>query len=386
MAVLTTGKLPVRLTPLVGREAELGEVNRALAQCRMLTLTGPGGAGKTRLALAVATRLAAADGAQAPEAGAAAGQPTDVAWVELAPLTDPQLIAPAVAATLGVPETPEADQVAAIAAHLSARGDAGGGPVLLVLDNCEHLAAAGASLAERLLADCPALRILATSREPLGVEGERSWPVPPLGPGPRGHAVPGPGPAGGAVVHHHRRQQAGRRPGLRAARRAAAGDRASRGQDPGAVGRAAGAAARRRARRPPGRRALRPGAAPGAARHPRLVPRPADDGGAGGIQAAGDVRGRLHACRRRAGRRLRRHRGRGRARPAGPAGGQVAAPGRERALSAARDDPRVRGGEAEPGGRAGPGARRPPRLLHPLRRAGGRPRGARHGGRARGGA
>ena len=68
MAVLATGRLPVRLTPLVGRETELGEVTRALAECRLLTLTGPGGAGKTRLALAVATRLAA-PGAPAESGG-----------------------------------------------------------------------------------------------------------------------------------------------------------------------------------------------------------------------------------------------------------------------------------------------------------------------------
>ena len=162
MAVLTTGRLPVRLTPLVGRETELGEVARALADCRLLTLTGPGGTGKTRLALAVATQLAVG----VPDASGVGGQPTDVAWVELAPLADPQLIAPAVAAVLGVPETQETDQVVAIAAHLSARRDAAGGPVLLVLDNCEHLAAASASLAERLLAECPALRISRPAASP----------------------------------------------------------------------------------------------------------------------------------------------------------------------------------------------------------------------------
>jgi predicted ATPase/DNA-binding SARP family transcriptional activator len=173
MAVLATGRLPVRLTPLVGRETELGEVTRTLAECRLLTLTGPGGAGKTRLALAVATRLAA------PDAPAESG--ADVAWVELAPMSDPQVIAPAVATRLGVPATPGMDPVAAIAAHLTARRDASAGLVLVVLDNCEHLASDVAGLAEQLLAECPSLSILATSREPLGVEGERSWPVPPLG-------------------------------------------------------------------------------------------------------------------------------------------------------------------------------------------------------------
>ena len=178
MAVLATGRLPVRLTPLVGRETELGEVTRALAECRLLTLTGPGGAGKTRLALAVADRLAAP--------GAPAEPGPDVAWVELAPMSDPQVIAPTVATRLGVPEIPGLDPVAAIAAHLTARRDASAGLVLVVLDNCEHLASDVAGLAEQLLAECASLSILATSREPLGVEGERSWPVPPLG---RAHAA-----------------------------------------------------------------------------------------------------------------------------------------------------------------------------------------------------
>jgi predicted ATPase/DNA-binding SARP family transcriptional activator len=177
MAVLTTGRLPVRLTPLVGRDRELAEVTRALGGGRLLTLTGPGGTGKTRLALAAAAKLAAA---------------ADVAWVELAPLDSAQLIAPTVAARLGVPEIPGKDPAAAIAAYLTAAADSASPDsappetarvprdVIIVLDNCEHLASAAASLAEYLLSECPGLSILATSREPLGVEGERSWPVPPL--------------------------------------------------------------------------------------------------------------------------------------------------------------------------------------------------------------
>jgi predicted ATPase/DNA-binding SARP family transcriptional activator len=164
MAVLTTGRIPVRLTPLVGRDAELAALTNAAAESRLITLTGPGGAGKTRLALAAATGLAAGE--------------TDVAWVELAQLGVPALVARTVASRLGVPETPGQDPAAATAAQLAARRD--GRPVLVVLDNCEHLAAAVAELAEYLLAECPALSLLATSREPLAVEGERSWPVPPL--------------------------------------------------------------------------------------------------------------------------------------------------------------------------------------------------------------
>ena len=163
MAVLPTGRLPVRLTPLVGRDAELGEVTRALVGSRILTLTGPGGTGKTRLALAAA--------------GEAAGR-DEVAWVELGPVDKPEIVGPAVALRLGVPETPGQDAAEAIAGHVLAQF--AGRPLLVVLDNCEHLAGAVAELAEQLLADCPSLSVLATSREPLGVEGERSWPVPPL--------------------------------------------------------------------------------------------------------------------------------------------------------------------------------------------------------------
>ncbi len=163
MAVLTTGRLPVRLTPLVGRDAELGAVRRTLAVSRLLTLTGPGGAGKTRLALAAATAHAA---------------DADVAWVELAPVDSPDVVALTVAGRLGVPETPGLDPAPAIASHVGAQyADR---PVLVVLDNCEHLAAAVAELTEYLLGECPALSVLATSREALAVEGERSWPVPPL--------------------------------------------------------------------------------------------------------------------------------------------------------------------------------------------------------------
>jgi predicted ATPase/DNA-binding SARP family transcriptional activator len=169
MAVLTTGRLPVRLTPLVGRERELAALTRALVGSRLLTLTGPGGTGKTRLALAAAAELAAA---------------ADVAWVELAPVEASGLIAATVAARLGVPETPGTDPDTAISAHLAARRDAG--PVVVILDNCEHLAADVAAVTEYLLAECPALSVLATSREALGVEGERAWPVPPLD---RRHAV-----------------------------------------------------------------------------------------------------------------------------------------------------------------------------------------------------
>jgi predicted ATPase/DNA-binding SARP family transcriptional activator len=158
---LTTAQLPVRLTPLVGRESELNDIVSAVGRARLLTLTGPGGAGKTRLALAAAR-------------SASASFPAGVCWVELAQLEDPGIVAPTVASKLGVPDTPGQDATEAVAEYVADHR------VLVVLDNCEHLAGAAALLAENLLAACPALTVLATSREALGVEGELSWQVPAL--------------------------------------------------------------------------------------------------------------------------------------------------------------------------------------------------------------
>ena len=158
---LSRAQLPVRLTPLVGRESELSDIVDAVGHSRLITLTGPGGAGKTRLALAAART---------------AGEtfPAGVYWVPLAQIEDPAVVGQTIATTLGVPDTPGQDAAEAVAGQIADR------PVLVVLDNCEHLAATAADVAEYLLAACPALVVLATSREALGVEGELSWQVPPL--------------------------------------------------------------------------------------------------------------------------------------------------------------------------------------------------------------
>jgi predicted ATPase len=161
MASAIAGRLPVRLVPLVGRQRELQDVVDTLARSRLLTLTGPGGTGKTRLA------LAAADAARA-------SYPHGVCWVELAPIDNPAVVALAVASGLGAAESPGQDMTETIAEQVGDRS------MLIVLDNCEHLTAAAAELAERLLSACPALSILATSREALGVDGERQLAVPPL--------------------------------------------------------------------------------------------------------------------------------------------------------------------------------------------------------------
>jgi predicted ATPase/DNA-binding SARP family transcriptional activator len=145
----------VSLTRLVGREREIADVEALATTQRLVTLTGTGGTGKTRLAAELALRL---DWQRADS----------VAWVELAPCTDPLLVAQQVAVTLGLRDS------SALVAALRDR------ELLLVLDNCEHVVDACAALATTLLENCPQLRIIATSREPLGVAGERVWPVPPI--------------------------------------------------------------------------------------------------------------------------------------------------------------------------------------------------------------
>ncbi len=153
--------LPFQLSSFIGREREIAQLKRWLLQTRLLTLTGPGGGGKTRLALQVAGELA--------------GEMKDGAWVvELAALSDPALAIQAVAHALGVQEQPSRPLPDTLADHLQIK------ELLLILDNCEHLLAACAQLSQLLLRSCPGIRILATSRERLNVPGETVWPVPPL--------------------------------------------------------------------------------------------------------------------------------------------------------------------------------------------------------------
>src|SRR5919112_6106586 len=145
--------LPVQLSSFVGREKELAEVKQLLENNRLLTLTGSGGCGKTRLALAVA--------------GEMVGGFEDGVWlVELASLADPSFVPGAVASALGVGEQPGSLPTETLSGHLRTKR------MLLVLDNCEHLVEACAVLAEDLLRACPNLRVLATSREALGIAGE----------------------------------------------------------------------------------------------------------------------------------------------------------------------------------------------------------------------
>ena len=153
--------LPSELSSFVGREEELTEVKRLLENNRLLTLTGSGGCGKTRLALAAARKVV-----ERFENG--------VWMVELASLAEPSLVPQAVASTLGVRERPGSSLTEALSDYLRTR------KLLLLLDNCEHLVDACAALAGALLHSCPGLRVLATSREALGITGEIAWPVPSL--------------------------------------------------------------------------------------------------------------------------------------------------------------------------------------------------------------
>jgi predicted ATPase/class 3 adenylate cyclase len=153
--------LPPQLTSFVGRTTQLAEVATLLGSARLVTLVGAGGCGKTRLALQVAADLLDADG--------------DGVWfVDLAPLRNHEAVAPAVAAVLGIGEEPERDITETLAAGIGDRS------MLVLLDNCEHLVDACAKLADALLRACPGLVLLATSREPLSIDGEHTYRVPSL--------------------------------------------------------------------------------------------------------------------------------------------------------------------------------------------------------------
>lgn len=153
--------LPEQLTSFIGREREMAEVKRLLASTRLLTLTGTGGTGKTRLSVQVAAELF--------------DQFPDGVWfVEFATIDDGSLVVETVAAALDLRQEGDRSLAATLTAYLRTRR------LLLILDNCEHVIAACARLAETLLRSCPQLRIMASSREPLGIAGETPWPLPPL--------------------------------------------------------------------------------------------------------------------------------------------------------------------------------------------------------------
>ena len=216
----TQAHLPEEPNRFIGREREIAELRRMLRQVRSLTLCGPGGIGKTRLALRILS-------------GAADEFPDGTWLVELADLRQPDLVTSRVAASLGVSEEAGRPLLDTLADALRPRH------LLLALDNCEHLIEACAQLRQRLLADSPGLRLLNTSREPLRIAGETAWQVPPLSVAPpdagqdagdisrlRGRPlVRRPRGGGGpARVRRRRGQRRGHRRDLPRARRRAAGD------------------------------------------------------------------------------------------------------------------------------------------------------------------
>jgi predicted ATPase/class 3 adenylate cyclase len=153
--------LPVQLTSFVGRDAELTQVRELMAENRVLTLTGAGGVGKTRLAVQVAAELAGEFG-------------DGLWWVDLAPITDPELVPTAVARALGLPDQPGRSTKDTLTRFIGDR------QTLMVLDNCEHLLDASAAIIDALLSGCAGLTVLTTSRELIGVAGEVTWRVPSL--------------------------------------------------------------------------------------------------------------------------------------------------------------------------------------------------------------
>ena len=286
--------LPAPVTSFVGREADVAAVSAALPKARLLTLTGVGGVGKTRLALAVA-------------AASEASYPDGARLCELAPVAEPDAVPAAVATALGVtqPGGTTEDGVVAALHHRC---------LLLVLDNCEHLVEAAGRLAYRLIAECPRVTVLATSRQPLAVDGEHRRLVAPL-------PLPAPDDPGPAVQLFADRAGAvdpptttvTRRPRQR---RSAAGWTACRWPLssrrhgwPCSAPRswpAGSASASVCSARAPGRR----GAPPQPRGRRRLVLRAADPRRAQRLRAAIGVRRQLHPPGRRGRVRRRRHRSR----------------------------------------------------------------------------
>jgi predicted ATPase/class 3 adenylate cyclase len=166
-----TNNLPLQPAPLVGRDEVVAVVTALVTLHRLVTLVGTGGIGKTRIALQTAADLLGAE-----DGGG-------VWFVDLASLEGEGLVAGAVGALLSLRESTQEPMLQTLVRHLKAR------PTLLILDNCEHLVAEVAALAETLLAECPKLHILATSRQTLNVAGEQTFRVPPLAVPPRGRAL-----------------------------------------------------------------------------------------------------------------------------------------------------------------------------------------------------
>ena len=219
------GNLPAEASSFIGRRRELAELRKKLAGARLVCLAGPGGVGKTRLAVRGATDLAR---------GFAGG-----AWmVELAQVQDPALVGNAVMAALDLRDQTATEPLPLLCSYLQDK------ELLLVVDNCEHLLEAAAQLVTEVIRAAPGVRVIATSREPLSVSGEHVVPVPPLelpaavaaetvsaATERGGPALHGAGGGGIGQLRADRLEPGGRRGSLPPARRTAAGDRARGGQN-----------------------------------------------------------------------------------------------------------------------------------------------------------
>ncbi|MGB9225132.1 MAG: NB-ARC domain-containing protein, partial [Mycobacterium sp.] len=161
---VAASNLPVQLTSFVGRDTQLTQLRAMLAENRVVTLTGAGGVGKTRLAVQVAAQMT----------GEFGRFPDGVWYVDLAPINDPELVPVTVARALGLPDQPGRSTMDSLLRFVRDRH------MLVVLDNCEHLLDASAEIVVALLSAAPGLTLLATSREAIGVAGEVSWRVPSL--------------------------------------------------------------------------------------------------------------------------------------------------------------------------------------------------------------
>ncbi|WP_414686458.1 LuxR C-terminal-related transcriptional regulator [Mycobacterium sp.] len=160
-SAVASHNLPAQLTSFVGRQAQIAELAQLVTSNRLVTLTGAGGAGKTRLAVEVAAQLSA--------------EFSDGIWyVDLAPITNPAVVPVTTARTIGLPDQPGRSTVETLVRFFGEKA------TLVVLDNCEHLLDASGAMIVELLGNCPRLTILATSREPLAVPGELAWRVPSL--------------------------------------------------------------------------------------------------------------------------------------------------------------------------------------------------------------
>ena len=187
------GNLPVQVSSFIGRDRELSEVRALVASSRLVTLTGTGGCGKTRLSLQVAAELL--------------GRPSDGVWlVELAAVTGQDDVAPAICEALGVVRQPGRQALDTLLDALATQD------VLIVIDNCEHLIGACAKTADAILRHCPNAQLVATSREPLSISGEAIYRVPPLSlprPGDRDAAALEPSDAVALFVARAKEQGAG---------------------------------------------------------------------------------------------------------------------------------------------------------------------------------